>query len=551
MDRAQMEQAQKKAKEQFLMFTRVLMKYLENKDPQMHSRAKHVIRECAEKNKKKELGFESVTASMKTRLRSTVGEQYWKRAESYLTHFQQKMAERKSKGAAPGGTSSSSSSQQPPAQQAQQAAIQKQLAERQQNERRARERQAEQERLRKEADRKKAAADEAMRKQKQQNEATLRQHQEAAEKLSQIRQNTKTQMQSLKQQTEQQRVATATTTAATRMPKVDPAVAAAAKRKGSASPATSSMVPAAARTVRTMQDMEVPPREYSEFMEMVDHAVDYDWNSAGLLLGNKADIDLNAEQRKLLYGGAVPKISTDHKLRRGWNDRNIVSARTAWAKVRLPELEHELKESKSTTPVVAGMSLPSAKVDSTKIKTSWFNEDRAEADRTLAVLSEATEMYMKQVLDKALQCARQRENLDGIRLWHMQHSGSKPPIGLRLGCDVSRQVALTAGNAARTVQRMEEALERNPAEKRNLNDPEVVAEASSMGDLACRPKMGTAVENAAHQAKRSFETSGGKDANAPPFGRVPKQAKIMAHDFEMGMELTTRGPPRFAAFHFM
>jgi hypothetical protein len=49
----------------------------------------------------------------------------------------------------------------------------------------------------------------------------------------------------------------------------------------------------------------------------------------------------------------------------------------------------------------------------------------------------------------------------------MQHSGSKPPIGLRLGCDVSRQVALAAGNAARTVQRMEEALQRNPAEKRD------------------------------------------------------------------------------------
>ena len=37
------------------MFTRVLMKYLEQKDPAMHARAKSVIRECAEKNKAKTL----------------------------------------------------------------------------------------------------------------------------------------------------------------------------------------------------------------------------------------------------------------------------------------------------------------------------------------------------------------------------------------------------------------------------------------------------------------------------------------------------------------
>jgi hypothetical protein len=54
-----------------------------------------------------------------------------------------------------------------------------------------------------------------------------------------------------------------------------------------------------------MMDVEFSPREYSEFMEMIDHAVDYDWNSAGLLLGNKSDVDLGAEQHKLLYGKFV------------------------------------------------------------------------------------------------------------------------------------------------------------------------------------------------------------------------------------------------------
>jgi hypothetical protein len=98
---------------------------------------------------------------------------------------------------------------------------------------------------------------------------------------------------------------------------------------------------------------------------------------------------------------------------------------------------------------------------------------------------------------------------------------------------------------------MEEALDRNPAAKRDLSDPEVLADATSMGDLACRPKLATGAEKAAYQAKRSFEISGGKDAGSPPLGRVPKQAKIMAHDFERGMELTTQRPPRFATFHFL
>jgi len=84
----------KTEKEQFLMFTRVLMKYLEQKDPDMHARAKAVIRECAEKNKRKEKGYESVTLAMQSRLKQTVGTSYWERAGDYLQHFlKQKEAE--------------------------------------------------------------------------------------------------------------------------------------------------------------------------------------------------------------------------------------------------------------------------------------------------------------------------------------------------------------------------------------------------------------------------------------------------------------------------
>ena len=64
-----------------------------------------------------------------------------------------------------------------------------------------------------------------------------------------------------------------------------------------------------------------------------------------------------------------------------------------------------------------------------------------------------------------------------------------PPLSLRLGCDVPRQVARTEANAALTCKRMEEALERQndlPARKRVLDD-ETLEEATSMSEIALRP----------------------------------------------------------------
>jgi hypothetical protein len=69
------------------MFTRVLMKYLEQCDPNMHAAVKAIIKECYEKNKSGDPQFRSLTMSMKARLRSTVGELYWKKAHDYLDHF--------------------------------------------------------------------------------------------------------------------------------------------------------------------------------------------------------------------------------------------------------------------------------------------------------------------------------------------------------------------------------------------------------------------------------------------------------------------------------
>jgi hypothetical protein len=152
-------------------------------------------------------------------------------------------------------------------------------------------------------------------------------------------------------------------------------------------------------------------------------------------------------------------------------------------------------------------------------------------------------MYLKGILQKAVHCARQRQNVDGIRLWHQQHTASaqsKPALSLRLGCDVTRQVAQAHGNAAMTCKRMEEALERQsgvPARYRILKG-ETLEEATSMADLSLRPQLAKGVENADYEAKKCFETHGGKHSSEPPLGRVPKRAKVETIDLINGSNLT-------------
>jgi len=58
----------------------------------MHVKAKAQIKECYEKNMTGDPNYRSLTASMKARLRQTVGETYWKKAHDYLDYFlKQKM----------------------------------------------------------------------------------------------------------------------------------------------------------------------------------------------------------------------------------------------------------------------------------------------------------------------------------------------------------------------------------------------------------------------------------------------------------------------------
>lgn len=411
-------------------------------------------------------------------------------------------------------------------------------------------------------------------------------------------------------------------------------------------------------------------------MEVVDHATNYDAKSCILILGAKDQTDgslnLSEEQNKLLYhaqGGlltnsigsnassssttmttASPWTPAMPSHRKGWGRRNIISARTAWAKLRLME-ESENSNSKITLPSAATTTTPSlekspllpAKTSSPNFgngTSEWYNEDKAEHDEALALISEGAQLYIRRILEGAIGAARQRLNLDGVRLWHRQHAavaaanaatsaaaaaaslkgGSsaptpdvagvgagitvgtnsggaaassliaattgvgatggvgqtltppppvevpQPPLLLRLGCDVSRQYALTEGNAAKVCQRMEEALMRggggdvkndssdrsggtksknNNSESSNLANPETLQHATSMADLSRRPNLPSASANADYHAKRRFEVYGGKNSGLPPFGRVPKKVKITPRD----VQLCLAEDPSLARFH--
>ena len=283
--------------------------------------------------------------------------------------------------------------------------------------------------------------------------------------------------------------------------------------------------------------------------------------------------------------GVPPLPSSIPAMLEGWGTKNVVAVRTAWAKIRLPESEAirvEMEQKQETASAAngepkltamrdhlssSGLTAPTSsstqtqeglaaelKIEDDTTNHVWCNESRAEQDPTLAMLSEATEQFLKSAIEKAIGKARLRQNLDGVRLWHTLHAqsvnnasttngnsgtGKKPPAALlRLGCDVRRQIALAEGNAAKTYQRMEDAITRQNDTYHSdpsAQDPDkMLMEATSMADLSRKPPLKSASQVADLDAKRKFAVFGGCDSMEPPLGRVPKKAKVTLQDIELG-----------------
>lgn len=555
------------------MFTRVLMKYLETKDPAMHQKVKAIIKDCAERNKRQERGYESVTASMRERLKHVVGDAYWKRAESYLAHF---LAQKQKAGKAGGSDPQRQAAEMKRKQQEAEA-----LRQRQKQQDAARQRQiADQQRKQQQAQ----AAQQAQHAQQQAQQQHAAQAQQPAQPASVTPGQSapptakvarapssvgKGKRPAGGKQATGKTAKKARTSTKTTGKKVATG-GANASSPGSQQQASSQPVPTTPMAVDTRPPSPPPVREYSELMELVDHAVHFDWTTAGLIMGGAVQKQqLQEEQKNLLYSNtklpsdSPKKESTNGEKTeggvpfalRGWGKRNIVSPRVAWAVVRRREQPTAEMQRRFTAKYPEAPPIPTP-------ASAWVHEEKAEDDATLCLLSEATQVYISQILQKALVSSRQRQNLDGIRLWHQQCTSAMehikaekeskekptpPPLSIRLGCDVSRQVARNMGNAALTSKRMEEALERQKTENMTrvvppkaattLNE-ETLASAQSMGELSLLPPLAKASEKADYEAKRAFEVYGGKESREPPFGRVPKKATLETIDFQQGMQLS-------------
>jgi len=573
--------AAKKQKERFLIFTRVLMKYLEQKDPALHLQVKQIIKDCAEKNRRKMPGYESVTNSMHIQLKKVVSENYWKRAEAYLDHFLKEKAK-----------AGSQSAQQLTDKKKQQQAAQ--------------------------------AASMQRKRQQQQQQQNL----DTASSLTALQSDLQKQREKLDAAAKRSAAAAASKkSSSSSQPTAAPAAAAkqpapakttkgkggkrasSHSRKSSVSSTGSSQQPAAAAETRPAAapaPPAAPPKTtvlHHQLMEQVDNATNFDWTVAGSILGQETQWLLTEEQHKLIYDSKATVVSGSSNAATeaaldgapppplvgqafplvGWSRRNVISTRVAWARTRLREQQ---QASSTESAALGGGALPVIRGAAENLKitveppdvppgnmtaeptaaasTDWFNEETAEQDQVLAVLSEGAELYLKSVLEKALHCARQRQNVDGIRLWHQQYTPTfpssssssspqhhrPPPLSLRLGCDVQRQVAQAAGNAAATCQRMEEALERQAtrvSERDRVLNQETLAAVGSMAEASLRPKLAQAVPAADQEAKRNFDVHGGRDAENPPFGRLPKKAKLEVIDFQKGMGFVRPGRRRLRA----
>jgi len=449
----------KKKKERFIIFARILLKYLEGHDQQVAARVKNVINDCVARNKRRERGYESVTSSMRDRLKKIVNETYWKRAEVYTErYYKQKLKQEHQKD----------------------------------------------------------------------NMKKIDQAKKQNQQLSQI-------------QTKHQRMNPNT------LPKSNPVFQ--QPRKPSAPTSKAQIPPKTAPPTQPTRKMEKPqtqktvPEEYKTHMDKVDHISDLDWQTTALTMGPNYRVDVSEEQRRLMY--TEQNLDTEtapNSFLKGWGTRNVLSVRGAWARVRLPEYNAAMNEENPRVGGVQALPAPPDRPPRNVVVpplAKWHNEETAENDKVLALMSEGLQIYLKKVLEKAVFCARQRHNVDGVRLWLQQVVATEEqPLSLRLGCDTTRQIAQATGNAAMACKRMEEAIEQKSHHIPSFH--EALESSVSMGQLSMVPKLSKAVTAAEIGGKRSFEVYGGKKAHDPPLGTLPKKAKLELSDIEQAQFLEPR-----------
>jgi hypothetical protein len=80
----------RKQKDRFRLFIRVLLTYLKTNDAELQLQVRSIIKDCKAKHVRKVTGYESVTVSMKRRVKLVVGDNHWRRAEQHFLRYLKK-----------------------------------------------------------------------------------------------------------------------------------------------------------------------------------------------------------------------------------------------------------------------------------------------------------------------------------------------------------------------------------------------------------------------------------------------------------------------------
>lgn len=74
-------------RERFVVFVKILFKSLEHSDPRLRPRAKAVVTECTRRNRLGDANYMPLQPAVEIRLRRTVGEVHWERAQAYYQQY--------------------------------------------------------------------------------------------------------------------------------------------------------------------------------------------------------------------------------------------------------------------------------------------------------------------------------------------------------------------------------------------------------------------------------------------------------------------------------
>ncbi|CAB9526125.1 expressed unknown protein [Seminavis robusta] len=75
--------------EYYPVFAHILLRYLEAQNKGLCKVAKDIVNDCMQRNQRKEEGYESVTASVRAKVKTEIGDFYWRQAEVIYERYQQ------------------------------------------------------------------------------------------------------------------------------------------------------------------------------------------------------------------------------------------------------------------------------------------------------------------------------------------------------------------------------------------------------------------------------------------------------------------------------